>query len=96
MIHVNEIGFGSGTIDGVIEALGPDGIHYDVDDVALGQLVHHVDREQEALATIRFAEEMDHLDPSTAADADGITPPAGVNRETTSRNGLPIAKNRIL
>jgi len=45
LIHVNEIGFGSGTIDGAVEALGPDGIHYDVDDVALGQLVHHVDRE---------------------------------------------------
>lgn len=43
--------------------------------VALWQPVHHVDREQEALATIRFAEEMIHGDPSTAADAKGITPP---------------------
>lgn len=46
----------------------PDSIHNDVEDVALGQPVHYVDRYKEALATIRFAEELSHGDHSTVTD----------------------------
>ena len=33
-----------------------DGIDHKMDDVVLGKPIHHIDRQQELLATVRFAE----------------------------------------
>src|SRR4029453_10428786 len=68
------------------------GIDDQVDDVAGGQPVHQVDRQQVALPAVRLAEEAGHRRPSSARGRDGITTPPARQMLPRSRFSGPKSK----